>query len=245
MENLVCQSHDGRELELMLAGRKPLAVFHDTIFADAAEDEVDRSFAGFVEQGRFVRHEDRDLWGDPQTVNGRTALGARLRLFALEDQKWRIDAYLLVAKAAKGQPWSDALERLVGSLLGYTDEETQAWTEDLRQSHAGWGAVPAYLKVTTEDLEKIRQLGFRALPMDLEEEPLLLLCSSVPTARFLNLMYPSDPTIVLRFGLNTRFVLALPFEQAEEGRIVRLARASIPEVNLNVKSNLEIVQHGK
>ncbi|GEP61665.1 hypothetical protein [Reyranella soli] len=244
MKDLAAQSHDGRELEFMLAEQKPLAMFHDIIFAGAGEDEIDRSFAGFVEQGRFVRHEDRDLWEDPQTINGRTALGTRVRLFALRDQKWRIDAYLLLARAAKGHPWNDALERLVGLLLGYTEEETSAWVKHLQQLHGGWGAVPVYLAVTDKDLEKIRQLGFRALPMDLVKEPLLLLCSAAPTAPFLKSVLSSEPTIMLRFGLNARFSLALPFEPADEGRIVRLSKASIPEVNLNMKSNLEIVRQG-
>src|SRR3546814_12082269 len=47
--------HEGRELELMLAGGKPLAMFGDGVGSTHEFPEID--FAPFVAEGTFVRRE--------------------------------------------------------------------------------------------------------------------------------------------------------------------------------------------
>jgi hypothetical protein len=238
------ESHTGRELSLMLEGKKPLAVFDDLLFADGVDDEIEHDFAKYIDQGRFVRHEVQDLWPNAQTIRGRVALGTRLRLYALPDERWRIDAYVLLGKATTGRPWNDSLETFVGLLLGYTEEEIAAWIEHFHTSHGSWGAVPAYLKVSSRDLEKLQRLGFRALPPDLDGETILILSSSLPSNELLTLVQHSKSTSLVRFGIDTKFALKLPFEQASDARIVRLPPDSIADINGNLKGTIEVVQHG-
>ncbi len=235
-------SHTGRELSLMLEGKKPLAVFQDLVFVDGTDDEIERDFAVYVDQGQFVRHEEQDLWPKPQPIRGKLAVGTRVQLYARSDEKWRINAYLLLTEAAKGQPWNDALESFVGRLLGYTEEEVAAWLAHVHESHGSWGAVPAYFKVSTTDLEKLQQLGLRALPPDLEAEPVLILSGPPPENELLNSVYSASAIILMRFGLDTKFALKLPFEEVRGVRTVRLSRDSIPDLNRNLKSSIAIVQ---
>jgi hypothetical protein len=228
----------------MFDGSKPLAVFNDVVFADCAEDEVDRSFKRHVEHGRLVRREERDVWPEPRRVGGRLALGRRLRLYALPEEKWRIDAYLLMTKASKGVAWNDALERLARSLLGYTEEETAAHIARFHEVHGAWGTVPTYLNISSADLKKLRQLGFKALPPDLDEALLLVFSDAPPTKALLESLYGQQPITLARLGLDTKFVLSLPLEQVEEKSIVRLSADSIPKINLNLRSAIEILSGG-
>ncbi|HMA16509.1 MAG TPA: hypothetical protein VKP12_17100, partial [Kiloniellaceae bacterium] len=47
--------HEGRELELMLAGTKPLAMFGDAV--GSAQEVPEDDFAPYVAEGRIVRRE--------------------------------------------------------------------------------------------------------------------------------------------------------------------------------------------
>src|SRR5262249_46150144 len=146
-------------VRMVLDGKRFLAVFHDVFFEDSAIDVIDHNFAEHVHQGRLVSHEERDLWPNAQAVNGRKALGSRLRLYALPEQSWRIEAYVLLAKATRGHPWSDALEAFSRLLQGFTEEEIAASIAQVHETHGAWGAFPAYLKVSSADLEKVQHLG--------------------------------------------------------------------------------------
>lgn len=241
MKELPYKSHTGHELTLMLEGRKPFSVFEEVIYSDSREDENSLLFLKHAEEGRFAYHEQKDMWGDTHVINGRVAIGVRLRLFALRNEAWRIEAYLLMAKASRGRPWNDSLENLLGLLLGYSEEENRIWLEHVRETHGAWGAVPAYIKVSGSDLERLRQLGLRALPIDLEERTLLLQ-STIPDEKQLADAFNSSASCLLRFGIGSKFVLTLPVERLGDGRIVRFDRSFIPSINLNMKSNIEIIR---
>jgi hypothetical protein len=242
MKSLTHESHNGRELSLMLEGKKPLAIFHDLIFVDDVDDKIERDFAQHVDQGRFVRREEQDLLPNPQPIGGRLALGTRIQLYALPKEDWRIDAYLLLTNAAKGRPWNDALESFVGRLLGYTEEEIAAWLAHVHERHGAWGAVPAYLKISSADLEKLHQLGFKALSPDLDGEVILILSDSLPRGGLLNSVYPAGSKTLVRFGLDTKFALKLPFDEVRDVRTVRLSRDSIPDLNRHLKGPIEVVR---
>jgi len=47
-------------------------------------------------------------------------------LYALPNEAWRIEAYLLLWKTAEKSGWNAGFERMEGSLLGYED-----WQHDL------------------------------------------------------------------------------------------------------------------
>jgi hypothetical protein len=114
--------HTGRELALMLAGKKPLAVFVD--WHPSPEDEqiiLARAFAPDVTSGRLVKREivtSRCIRGQPVEV--------REVLYALPREAWRIEAYLLLWATAEKSGWNAGFERLQGSLLGYED-----WQNDI------------------------------------------------------------------------------------------------------------------
>jgi len=120
--------HTGRELRMMLAGVKPLALFSDVLDDHPSpwtfpEDVFDPHVAA----GRFVKREVIEL-GDVSPPHK----GVRVLLYALAAEAWRIDAYLLLRDAGRREGWSDALERMEGSLLGYASWQNDAHLERLR-----------------------------------------------------------------------------------------------------------------
>jgi hypothetical protein len=242
MKGVPEESSPERDVRLVLAGKRRMAVFHDVIFADSAIDVIDRNFTEHVRQGRLVRHEERDLWPNSQAINGRKALGSRLRLYALPDQRWRIEAYLLLTRATRGRPWSDALESFSRLLQGFAEEEIAASIAQVHETHGAWGAFPAYLKVSSADLEKFQQLGFRALPPDLDRETILMLPSSLGIDELLASADRTNAAALLRLSIDTKFALKIPFEQAAEGRIVRLTRELIADLNSNLKGPIEMIR---
>lgn len=117
-------SHTGRELDLMLSGKKPLAVFCAEASGLPWEELIpEEAFAPYVQSGRLLRQDIE--------VSSTTSAGARtvLRyvLYALPGE----EARLRVMRALKlalhsGGGWNETCERVEGALLGYSDEENDA-----------------------------------------------------------------------------------------------------------------------
>ena len=128
MTELSTTNHTGRELDLMLEGKKPLAMFYAEVGEFPDEELVpEDKFASFVDSGRFVRGET--------TEEGQhhPKLGSNVRVkyvfFALRAEAWRIEAMKLLRRESGKSGWSETCERMEGSLLGYTDEENDAHIE--------------------------------------------------------------------------------------------------------------------
>lgn len=130
MVNLQAANHTNRELELMLAGCKPLSMFYDEIGVLPHEGIIpEERFAPYVISGVFVRGE--------ATFTGRfvASLNRDERIkyvfFATASQAWRIPAIslLLRIRYQTGNWQSEEFERMEASLLGYTDEEVDAWCD--------------------------------------------------------------------------------------------------------------------
>ncbi len=129
--------HTGRELAMMLDGRKPLAVF--SLWQPLVADRTvhpERVFDPYVDAGRFVKRE-RTVPSRVET-GGRTIPASRNLLYALPAEAWRIDAYLLLMDTADKAGWSEGFERLQGSLLGYDDTQNDIFIE--RVSRRSWSA---------------------------------------------------------------------------------------------------------
>ena len=114
--------HEGRELELMLAGEKPLAMFGDAV--DSTTEVPEAEFAPYVADGTIVRWEAvyRPLeWGLP----------GRFVYFARADEKWRIDALhrINVRLFVEGNSADPETEREVGRLLGYAETDIEKYLE--------------------------------------------------------------------------------------------------------------------
>ena len=112
--------HTNKELRLMLAGEKPLAVFaidHTPSFG-RTEALGGQDFATEVEAGRMV---ERSEWFSSEDAHNIEYL-----FFAVKGEEWRIEAYLLLLEMLyQVRTWSWRLEWMMGRLLGYYYEEAE------------------------------------------------------------------------------------------------------------------------
>jgi hypothetical protein len=124
--------HDGRELELMLEGKKHLSMF--TIEDNVEyEDYPDKRFDAFTLEGRFVRGVRVEKF---MLVNG-MEMSARRILYATANEAWRIPAMLMIqdiyATLIPGR--RPDLERAIGWLLGYDRGDIELFVEWLARRH--------------------------------------------------------------------------------------------------------------
>jgi hypothetical protein len=107
-------SHTGRELLLMLAGKKPFAAFSKI---DRPEEDgivPEDLFDPYVADGTFVKKSE---------VVEITRFGPLRRiLYAVPSEEWRIEAYLTLWQLADKHGWNDGFEKMEGFLLGYETE---------------------------------------------------------------------------------------------------------------------------
>ncbi len=111
--------HEGRELALMLAGEKKLAVFHELASrAGNIPEEIipEQSFAPYVASGRIIRRSE-DIAYERGTI--------RYVCFCLPGEEWRIEAFLFLKRdaAAHRRLYGDADDILMGRLLGYSETD--------------------------------------------------------------------------------------------------------------------------
>lgn len=112
--------HEGRELELMLAGKKPCAFFHDALPENGQISEqiiLERAFAPYVAGGKFLRF-SKETSKNNQLI--------RYVCFTLPAEAWRADAIFWLREYN-----DDAADRMIGRLLGYTEEQIDAFLEHI------------------------------------------------------------------------------------------------------------------
>jgi len=111
-------NHEGMELELMLAGEKPLAMFYCSTSKGVSYEQIpEQRFDAYVESGRFVKEE--------MTFDVAPEVSVRYVLYALKGEEWRISALKLVLREMKrtGKAGQEGIDRITGALLGYSEEE--------------------------------------------------------------------------------------------------------------------------
>lgn len=119
-----------RELALMLAGKKPLAMYYEVVPIDSGL-VPEAMFAPHVAAGRIVMREAFEPTSVPAAVVEEVKL--RRVLYALPTETWRIDAMLLLCEVYRQQGgWDAGLERLTGKLLGYDDSQIETWLRDMK-----------------------------------------------------------------------------------------------------------------
>ena len=152
--------HGGREFDLMTKGLKPLAEFSNVAPDSPIYDFIDRFFQPMVKCNRFIS----------KTISEPTKEGKLPRttyLFVLPEETWRIEAYLLMEKLAKKHKWSDVLERMYGTLLGYSDHENDLWSAYRCEQGIRWGLQVMYTLLSLPEINLMRQAGSKALfPVD-------------------------------------------------------------------------------
>lgn len=117
--------HEGRELDLMLSGEKPLAMFCDIV--PSPYEWPDAAFEPHVMEGRVVK---KDIVGE--TPDGLHQV--RYLYYALPDETWRIDVAHALAQKRFDTWCPEAAETCarLGHLLGYQEKDIQAfqtWSE--------------------------------------------------------------------------------------------------------------------
>jgi hypothetical protein len=136
--------HTGFELFLMLEGMKPFAKFAVEYPAQVDEFPEETLFEPHVLAGTLIKRIMIEPFEKPiGRSRGRVFEGMRQVFYARCGEEWRIDAYDLLRKQLAHGPWNETLERLEGSLLGYTDQQNDWWIAQLRHQRTlpGWMTV--------------------------------------------------------------------------------------------------------
>jgi hypothetical protein len=121
--------HEGRELELMLAGKKPLAMFSEAIVLPLSDFYPEKDFMEHVSLGTLIR---RDEIYRPRDG----AIACQYVYYALPHEVDRIDKIhnLMCEVWENGRKVTEDDERMIGRLLGYTDSEITAFLQWTRNS---------------------------------------------------------------------------------------------------------------
>lgn len=127
-DQMAYEIHTRHELDFMLTRGKPLAHFCDGYPPEPDEEIVPRrAFAPYVASGRFVERFYVELTTQKrQTLRIRGVLHA---FYAQSDEEWRIDRYIDMQAEGMQLGWGERLERLQGTLLGYTEYENDLHIE--------------------------------------------------------------------------------------------------------------------
>ncbi|MEN9865903.1 MAG: hypothetical protein RL748_1493 [Pseudomonadota bacterium] len=121
-DGLPYEIHTGRELKMMLSGKKPLAVFSEYWPNSTGYEFIpERHFAQYVADGTFSQYECIDT----DTKMRR----ARYVLFAVKGEEWRFNAYIMMRGISKKVGWNEGFERMEGELLGYEEWQNDAFIE--------------------------------------------------------------------------------------------------------------------
>ncbi len=110
--------HNDRELELMLAGTKPMAMFSDAAHVSDYFPEAD--FAPHVEAGRIIRIEE---------IIPKEPYDMRYLFYALPGEAWRIEEALVMCRSlcAGTVKDHDTDSARMGELLGYLREDIETF----------------------------------------------------------------------------------------------------------------------
>jgi hypothetical protein len=118
--------HEGRELELMQAGEKPLSMFVQSVpseFDLFPEEQFDR----LVAEGKLIRNVSLETLKVPGSPDAQI----RRVLYALPHEEWRIKSILLIHELYHSllPGWRPDLDRAIGLLLGYEREDIERFLE--------------------------------------------------------------------------------------------------------------------
>ncbi len=115
--------HEFRELELMLAGEKPLAMFNDDWPEDMEPPEV--AFEPYVAEGKFVKAEVvLPVAAFPDT-------GLRYYFYALPGDEWRMERMIKILRGIFEHhlPTTREQEIETGRLLGYEEADIKLFVD--------------------------------------------------------------------------------------------------------------------
>lgn len=126
LDDLPYEVHTGRELRLMLEGRKPLAVFTDAVTISDPWIFPEDAFDPYVRAGTLVK---RDHCWAAAVRRGASGEAIRSLMYAVAEESWRIDAYVDLWTRALHEGWNAQFERREGELLGYEPWQVDYWMQ--------------------------------------------------------------------------------------------------------------------
>jgi hypothetical protein len=111
-------THSGRELLLMLEGKKPFAAFVDE--ANSRDQQIipEDLFEPHVQAGRFAKRVSIYDYNLPNKL----PIKMRRVMYAVVGQEWRFDAFLMLWAVGAEKGWNEGLEKVEGFLYGYETE---------------------------------------------------------------------------------------------------------------------------
>ena len=120
LESVINSSHNGRELELMLSGKKPFSVFM-RMTADNFDEFGGQDFARPVKDGKILR---KIFFVKMLKCNAKAIYTG----FYLYGEDWRFYAYKNLIKSLQ-ENWSIDQEIIASILLGYNLSEVASYIE--------------------------------------------------------------------------------------------------------------------
>jgi hypothetical protein len=147
------------ELEAVRTGKKPLSFISAPREWVTSSTEFARLASNAFERGLTVV-----LAPEPIT-DGRPVERQHVPVFVIRrDQLWRIPAYQTVWRTGfEDGRRSDAAERQVSTLFGYSPAQIDEWLRCQRWQRAAYTCMTAYTLVTAEQRRRILALGQRSL----------------------------------------------------------------------------------
>jgi len=118
LDDLPYVVHTNRELPLMLEGMKPLAAFCAIVRAGDEKIHPWESMSPFVQNGQLTEHSF--LLQNDEVLT-------KYQLYSLPSESWRLQAYELLMRSGQESGWNESMERMQGSLLGYSEEENDMY----------------------------------------------------------------------------------------------------------------------
>jgi hypothetical protein len=153
------------ELDAVRAGKKAISMFP---LAKPGAEPADDAFLRALLRAAGAR--GLGVLVEPGVVGLGDAGDEGITAYALgHEQGWRVPAIAALWKAALEErarsdaAWSDAAERQLTYLLGYSERERRVWMAQLRHRVAAWGARTVYALLDRERLAAIERLGRRCL----------------------------------------------------------------------------------
>ena len=237
--------HTGFELFLMLGGTKPFALFTISYPIKECEDAIEVLFEPHVQTGLIVKRVVDEPFIPPiRGYRGRMYDRCRHLYYALPGEEWRIDANMLLWSQLKYVAWNETMERIWGTLLGYTDVQNDWWIAHLRhEGGANWGLITAYAVIGDPVLKWVRASGCRALPWDMLGSGIKIeLRWPRPVhAALQRWMENTQSAAVIRLGFKRRFLNEREAELVDGVRTYQLRSNAIPELNGCLDRQIEII----
>lgn len=126
--------HEGRELELMIDGSKPLSMFVIESTDPGWTEFPEKKFDEQVAAERFKKY----VHITQAEIPGGGFIEIRTVYYSLIEEEWRIRAFVFIDNLYKalGPGYRSDLERIIGGLLGYSVDDVEHFLDRLRDKGA-------------------------------------------------------------------------------------------------------------